>query len=85
MVDGRRERPERFEMKSGGEMYRDFPGRVRASTPLYIKSAGAQVGMTSSSLHLKTSLPGKSNQQKRGGYFGLCPSGLLLVHCLLLC
>ena len=43
MIDGRRERAERFEMKSGGEMYRDFPGMVRASTPLYIKSAGAQV------------------------------------------
>jgi len=41
--DSSRERAEKFEMKSGGEMYRDFPGLIRSSTPLYIKAAGIQV------------------------------------------
>jgi len=40
--DSSRERAEKFEMKSGGEMYRDFPGLIRSSTPLYIKAAGIQ-------------------------------------------
>ena len=38
-----RERKEKFDMKTTEEFYRDFPGLVRASMPLYIKSAGPQV------------------------------------------
>ena len=39
----RKERQERFEMKTTKDYYREFPGLIRSSTPLYIKSAGIQV------------------------------------------
>lgn len=39
----RKERKERFEMKTTKDYYKEFPGLIRSSTPLYIKSAGTQV------------------------------------------
>lgn len=38
-----KERAEKFEMKTTKEYYAEFPGLVRSSVPLYIKSAGRQV------------------------------------------
>lgn len=37
------ERAEPFEMKTTEQAYREFPLAVRASVPLYIRSAGPQV------------------------------------------
>lgn len=42
VADSDKERAENFEMKTTADFYRDFPGLVRSSTPLYIKSAGIQ-------------------------------------------
>lgn len=41
-ADRCRERTEKFEMKTTADFYRDFPGLVRSSFPLYIKTAGVQ-------------------------------------------
>ena len=38
-----KERMQHFEMKTTKDYYREFPGLIRSSTPLYIKSAGMQV------------------------------------------
>lgn len=37
------ERPESFEMRSTQDMYKEFPGLIRSSYPLYIRNAGPQV------------------------------------------
>lgn len=37
------ERQEPFEMRSSQDMYKEFPGLVRSSYPLYIRTAGPQV------------------------------------------
>jgi hypothetical protein len=36
------ERHESFEMRSTEDMYKEFPGLVRSSYPLYIRTAGPQ-------------------------------------------
>ena len=41
----KKERKEQFEMKTTKYYYDDFTGMIRCSTPLYIKSAGTQVGL----------------------------------------
>lgn len=47
---GLNERREEFETKTAKNYCKDFPGLVRASTPLYIKSAGPQVSVGALSL-----------------------------------
>ncbi|CAL8461851.1 g1382 [Coccomyxa elongata] len=36
------ERPESFEMRSTQDMYKEFPGLIRSSYPLYVRNAGPQ-------------------------------------------
>lgn len=45
-----KERKEIFELKTTKDYYKEFPGLVRSSFPLYIKSAGIQVSLNQSLL-----------------------------------
>ncbi len=45
------ERPESFEMRSTQDMYKEFPGLIRSSYPLYIRTAGPQVRAQVATLH----------------------------------
>ncbi|KAK9908676.1 hypothetical protein WJX75_001313 [Coccomyxa subellipsoidea] len=58
------ERPESFEMRSTQDMYKEFPGLIRSSYPLYIRTAGPQEPLGEVELRAEDAGPATRNRRR---------------------